>query len=72
MLQLTQKEMESLYNQDKTSVWAYRTLYTIFYSQAQQLYYMAEKTRLFKDATPVTKRGRWAAMTTAQAEQFLR
>lgn len=56
MLRLTQKEMKKFYDSGKEMVWSYKTLYQIFYSQAQQVFYMTELTKINK---PVTLRGQF-------------
>ena len=66
-LQLTQEELKNFYQQDKTMIWQYKTLYQICYSLNAGYYF----TKVTRKNNNVTKRGRFMAMATKQAHEYL-
>lgn len=52
MFNLTQKQMEKLYRQDKIFIFNNKSLYGIAYSQAQGYFYMTKNFDLIKQITP--------------------
>lgn len=51
----SQEELRRLYSEGKTTVYAYRSIYQIFYSQAQHQYYVQV---IRKSDEPYTLKGR--------------
>ena len=60
----SQDEMRRLYNNKTAIVYDYKTVYQIYYSQAQEKYYAQPiKKILGRNSTPYTLRGRIQAVS---------
>jgi hypothetical protein len=59
MLELTQEELKEFYIKNNIYICQYKTIYQIYYSQAQQKYYF-EKIRHYDE--PLSQHGRFYAI----------
>ena len=71
--ELTQREMQELVKQGKTSIWQYNTLYQIEYSPniGTGEYYLKKILNKSTKGIGVTRRGRFIAMQPKVAESYL-
>ncbi len=68
--QLTQKELSNYYNNGDVMVVAYKRIYEIKHSHGAQEYIMQQVHRSFEDL-PLTRRGRYIAMTPTLATSLI-
>ena len=67
--QLSQQELRDLVNDDRISIWAYKTLYEVDQYKNGKLY--LRKITKLNTPTPVTRAGRFHAMRPKQAVTYL-
>lgn len=70
--ELTQKEMNDFYNEGKTHIWQYNTLYQIDYSRniGNGEYYLRKIYLHPQKGGGVTRKGRFIAMTPTEAGRY--
>jgi hypothetical protein len=72
MIELTQKERQAYYEQDKTMLFNYKRIYQIEFSHGVNEYILRElKGYRITKGLPYTKAGRYFANTPIEAKRFI-